>query len=623
MKLVLRAAFFSLFVFSVVARAETKTGASATPAATPGAPHLLPRDTLLYARFDNAEEIRTDLADSSVGRMLADPQLKPFAGDMYATLTDIFATIGKDLGITLDELLAIPSGQVAAAMVPGSLSAEQIKQIEDDGDESEEAIRRRIDRKRRAQTSFGGLFVIDAGDNIDKLRELLDRLLKKPLDSGYVKRQESVGDVTLVHLLPPRPGRPAIEYFEKDQCLVLGIGHETASKALNQWLDKSEEPTLADNVDFANVMGRCIGSEDTQPQLTFYADPFHLVERLIKRGGAAALVWPIVEDLGIAKIRGIGGSVFRGGETFDDISHLHILIDPPRDGFFGVLRPEVVETMPPNFVPADVSTYLTFNWDFETTYDNIGKIVDRFNGENTFKQRVEDELKQRSGVDLREEFIANMSGRYVSMRWYQPPAKINSQSQLFGFEMKDAGKAEATIEKFIQAVAPNVKAESLGKYRLYAAPLPPMQNSPNLRQPEPALLLLGNWVLFGDSRQLMERASRAESGALERLAEEPDFDLVASELGGKLDGEKPFMLSFVRGAEFLRQFYQLADSENSKALLKKASENNPVAAKLFALLQRNQLPPFEKFEKYFAPGGAFAYDEATGVHIGSFTLRAD
>ena len=29
----------------------------------------------------------------------------------------------------------------------------------------------------------------------------------------------------------------------------------------------------------------------------------------------------------------------------------------------------------------------------------------------------------------------------------------------------------------------------------------------------------------------------------------------------------------------------------------------------------------KEFEKYFAPSGSFGYDEPTGMHLGSFTLR--
>jgi hypothetical protein len=57
--------------------------------------------------------------------------------------------------------------------------------------------------------------------------------------------------------------------------------------------------------------------------------------------------------------------------------------------------------------------------------------------------------------------------------------------------------------------------------------------------------------------------------------------------------------------------------------LRQAGENNPVAAKVVAMLDRNEMPDFEKFEQYFAPTGSFAYDEPAGIHIGSFTLRPE
>lgn len=615
---------------SGVANAQsTGTRGAANASATdqssvPGAPHLLPQDTMIYLRFDDADEIREDLAASSLGKMFADPKLRPFAGDLYNTLAELFQMVGQRFDITLDELLAIPSGQVAIALFPRVFSDEEMQGDQDDEDkDSDDAIRRRIDQKRRAQTSMAGLVIIDAGKNIDKLRDLVDRVLELPVNQGYVRREQIIGPTTLVRLVPPRTGRPEIQYFERENCLVLGIGYATASAALERWLDRNDEPTFAENTDFAAVITRCIGAEDTRPQLTFYADPYHLVERLVKRGGTAGLVWPIFEDLGIGKVRGIGGSVFRGGETFDDISHLHVLIDPPRDGIFGVLRPEKVDTVPPSFVPSDVSTYLTAQWNVEAAFDNLSKIIDRFQGEGTAERIFDANFKQRLEVDIREDVIKALTGRYVTCSWMQPPVKLNSQTRIHAFELVDPAKMELTMEKFVKKASPNLKPEMLGTHKLYTTKGGGANFPPRLRRPEPSVMVLGKWLLLSDSREFIERATRVESGALKSLIAVPEYDLVSSELGGKLDGEKPFMISYMRGADFLRQMYQMAESEDSRAFLKSAAEKNPFAAKFYELLQRNQLPPFEQFEKYFAPGGSFGYDEPTGIHFGAFTLNAD
>jgi hypothetical protein len=601
---------------------------AADDAVIPGAPHLLPQDTLAYIRLDSVDDIREDFSESSIGKMLADPKMKPFASDVYQTMNELFDQISAQLGVSLDELLSIPSGQVAAAAMPGILPEDSDSRAQDDEeeDDSPEAIRRRLTQKRRQSNAIAGMFMIDAGDNVDKLMILVERLEERLLESGYVRRTSNIKDTKLVHLLPPRSGPPEIEFFERDDTVVLGIGHNTAAHALDRWLDQSDEPTLADNADFAAVMSRCVGAEATRPQITFFVNPYPFVERMVKRGGAAALVWPMIEELGISKIRGIGGSAFRGGDEFDDITHFHMLIDPPRDGIFGVLRPESGESQPPEWVPGDVTSYTSMHWNFEATYDNVGKILENFQGPEPLKRLVEEPLKKEFGIELRDEILTNVTGRYVTCRWIQPPVKLNSQVQLHALEVSDSLAVKAAIAKIRERKPNALDVDTIGGNIVYLGRQGGRggdQFPKGLRRPEPCFMLLGKWVIFSDSRTFIERVTRANTKALPQLINVPEYELISSELGGKLDGEKPFLVSFLRSADYIRQMYDLSQSDDSKRFLRTAGENNPVAKKIADLLQRNELPPFEDFEKYFAPSGTFAYDEPSGIHMGSFTLKGD
>ena len=592
----------------------------------PGAPHLLPQDTIAYIRLDNADDLRVDLAESPIGRMLNDPKMKPFANDVYATMNELFDMVSDQLGISLEDLLAIPSGQVSAAAMPGNVSEEAIKQIEEeaDDDESEEAIRRRIALKRRQQNAFAGLFIIDADDRVDDLLTLVDRLDQQLQTAGYVRRTSKISGVELVQLLPPRAGRPEVEYFERQGVVVLGIGHKTAENALNQWLNKSDEPTLADNADFGSVMSRCVGAEETQPQMTFFVDPYHLAEKLVNRTGAALFVWPLVEELGLSKIRGVGGSAFRGSDEFADITHFHVLIDPPRDGFLGVLRPETGETRPPNWVPDDVSSYTSIYWNFEATYDNVDKIVQKF-GSQPFEKLLEEPADKQFKIALRDDLLDNLTGRYVSLGWFERPVKLNSASQLHALELNDGLKMKEVIAKFRERRPNDLEVETIGGNIVYRARGGRRGNNfpEGLRRPEPCFVLLGNWVMFSDSTKLVEHVIRSRAGSGKRLIDVPEYELISSELGGKLAGEDPFMISYMHTSQYFRQWYDLAKSDDTRRFLRNAGENNPVLSKIAQLFERNELPPFDDFEKYFAPSGTFAYDEPSGIHIGTFTLTAD
>ncbi|MEM9826623.1 MAG: DUF3352 domain-containing protein [Planctomycetota bacterium] len=605
-------------------RSSSKTDA----AKFPGAPQLLPDDTLAYIRIADAQNIRQEWGGTSMGKMLDDPELKPFVADFYQTGAELFESIGSELGITLDELLAIPHGQIAAGLLPARFSDEQLAQLEqDDDDESDEAIRRRIRQKRRRQNGFAGLFILDAGDNLDRLMDLVGRGIETAESSGYVARHTKVDGVELKRWLPPRPGRPPIEMFEQEGTLVVGIGNQTASLALDHLLDRSDEKTLAERPDFVSLISRCVGEAETRPQATFFVDPYRIVERLVKRGGAAGFIWPIIEELGLPRLRGIAGSSFRGGEFFEDITHLHIGIDPPRDGFFGVLRPAEGKTAPPSWVPADCVSYTTVKWRFDVAYENLGKIVMKFMGGQPFSETVEKPFKNATGLSLPDDVIANLTGRFVFSRMQTQPVRVNSIVNIQAFEIKDAAKFKTMVAELRDKNESWLSPETRSGQLIYRFG-PQGQGGPGpnfpaaFRRPEPSLVVIDRWAIVTDSLDVVDTLIRTARDGNNRLFDDIDYQITTGELSGMLDGETPFMISYVRGEEFLRQGYELLKSDQTRAFLKR-DENNPVLSSLAELLDRHQLPEFDKLRKYFAPAGAYMYDEPGGVHWASYTLRAD
>ena len=590
----------------------------------PGAPHLFPEEVYVYGRLDNANDFRDDLKTSSIGRMLADPQMRPFADDVYKTGRELFDQVANEVGVSLDELLDIPSGQVAFAVFPGNPPEEDSKANQNEDDESEEAIQRRLRQRRRNENSFAGAIIVDAGKNVDTLMTLVDQLKQRMVQDGFLERSLKVRKTEITRMMPRRPREPQIEIFERDGVVVVGFGHRIGQDILDRWDDKSDEPTLADSSNFTNVMSRCVGAEATQPQFTFYFDPYHLAETIVLRSGSLTVgfIWPIVQGLGVERIRGLGGSSFRGGDIFEDIVHLHILVDPPRDGLLGVLRPKTGDIAPPKWIPSDVTSYTTVFWDLDKTYENLAKIFETFQGPDALKRLAEDPLKSQVGLEMQEDILDNLTGRYVRAVWMEPPARINSGSTLNAMELSDPAAAKKVITKLRDKFPNFFEPETIAGKVVYFTPSPGGDNFPQgFRRPEPCMVILDNWLVGSDSRKLIERVLRANSGVGKNLMDVAEYDLVTSELGGKLDGEKPFMLSYAETGDFVKQIYNLVQADDTKGFLR--GQDDPVARGVSDLLGRHKLPPYEKFEKYFAPTGSFAYDEPNGMHFAMFTLRAD
>ncbi|EMI57379.1 DUF3352 domain-containing protein [Rhodopirellula sallentina] len=615
--------------------------------AVPPASRLLPSDTYAYVRIRNVADLKVGFARSSLGQMLDDPAMQPFVSDTYQTLSATLEEFASQIGLSLDELLSIPQGQVAIALVPGAPpEAEPAKPSRgpEEEPETDEEIARRLQRQRRQQNRFAVVLMVETGkDNTSSARmnELLEQIGELSQRNQFVSDTEKIGDHSLTTWRRARGGQQT-EWFQRDGMFVIGLGRRAAADVLERWNDSdaprnrkeaAEEAkdtdsklveisgNLSSNPDFGSVMTRSIGAEAETPQITFFVHPYAIAEKIISRSGSAFFIMPIVETLGADKIRGIGGSIFRGGEVIEGIIHAHIVINPPRDGFFGVIRPEEVDPTPPEWVPADATSYMTAQWDIATATDNLTQIVDRFAGEGSFDRFAEDRIQARLDISLKEEVIPNLTGRYVGVQRYQLPAAWNAVARLDALQVRDVEKARELLQRAkTKLPASDMRAENVGGAEVYF--LANRRKLPNtLRTPERSVFLIDDYLVLADSRELVEQVLRARSGKTPRLIDDTDYELLLSELGAKLGGEKPFVLNFARDADSYRVLYNMAGSDEFAGTLSRRGENNPVIAKFADLLNRQKLPPFDELRKYFNVSGGFGYDEPGGLHFGLMTLR--
>ncbi|WDQ16512.1 DUF3352 domain-containing protein [Rhodopirellula sp. P2] len=620
--------------------ASAQSSATADTRTTVPAPRLLPSGTLAYLRVDNVNDIRADWGESSLGKMLEDPKMRPFVSDIYQILSDLFDQPGKEMGLTLDELRSLPQGQLAIALLEGPPPEEKTDEQKAEEEEDDDAIARRLRAKRRQQNSFAVAIMIDAGPNNQAMETLVGRLMELAEKNRFIVQNEQIGSIELTRLVRQRGNGDVIEWFEQDGFYVIGLGRTIAQSIAKKLNDEQrdtsqssgrsrrstttsspETETLAQNADFVAVMSRSIGAEAEIPQITFFVNPYGIAKRIIARSGSAFFIAPIVQDLGIEKIRGIGGSVFRGGEIIESVGHMHVLIDPPRDGFFGVLRPEDIEVSPPVWVPADAASFTCVGWDVETAFKNMGKIVNRFAGEGNFEKNLEKPAKERFDVSLTEEVFPLMTGRVVTIQRYQLPANWNSMARAIAIEVKDAKEADKLLEKVKAKVPPQrMTPEVIRGKTVYFSEKSTMDRA-GIRVPENSVMLLGDWLLFCDSREIVTQMLRAEAGEIDRLADDEDYVLLTSELGAKLEGETPFLFQFNRDAESYRILYEMANSEETAQSIQNRGGDNPIAGRVADLMRRNDWPKWEDLEKYFSVSGIFGYDEPGGIHIGSLNLR--
>lgn len=578
-------------IASVLALLAAGTAANPARAQRPSAANLLPDNTVAYLSAPDTNDLSKRFMQTAMGRMSQQEKMKPLVAQVYKEVQDLAAPLEDLIGLTLADLLGVPQGEFTLAVVApkGEIPA------------------------------FVGL--LDVKEQIVAVEAMLEKADKVLRDNEAVKTTEKVGETSIVVYKIAGTAQRQVAYFERAGTLVVGTNLRVLKKLLAAW-DGDQKDTLAASKKFSTIMDRCRGSRKDRPQVNWFADPRGLFRSLTQNNDAIQFGLTLLEEqLGLKGLQAVGGSLTLAttdpAAQFDSISHVHILLDNPREGALKVFALGSGDAMPEKWVPRDVASYATFHWHLKTTYKEVAKIIDTFGGEGFTAKRVQSGFSQ-IGIDFEKEFLPAIDNRFSHLTWMQKPITPTSQMQVFGLKLKDGeasrpllekamAKFEARFEKVTSAAAPYYRFIPLG---------PDVEGQPP--RPQPCVALLGDYLLFSDRPAVMEQVMKTSLGQ-ESLGGAADYKLIASQAAKQAGGAQPAMISFNRPEEGMRFMYDLISGE--RQLLRRAAENNRFVERVNKALDDNPLPPFETLRSFLAPAGSVLIDEATGIHYIAFGMK--
>jgi len=572
--------------------------ALAAAADRPDAAHLLPENTVLYVRFPVTAETVAKFKETAIGRITQDPAMQPFVSQLYGSAIEAFKRAEEQIGASLDDLLSIPQGEMCLAMVTP--------------EESRPAI----------------VFFVDVGPRLPIVEKLLNRISQGIEDEGSKRSEETLGDTKLTVFDRPGDESRQVVFAVRDNVVLVTSDLEVAKGMLNAWSGKKVEGVrrLADNPDFAAVMRRCAGTEDQPPQVEFFVDPITLFSRASRGNAGAQTLLALFPALGLNGVQGAGGSMTFATEEFDAMTQFHLLLDSPRQGVLELIAPRAGDTTPENWVPADAASYMTLNWDLAKTYASFATLYDKIRGEGALASSFERTVKDGLGIDFRKDVVDALAGRVTLVNAMVRPARLNSRANLLGVKLKDAKAFEKTLETVIAKAGPQMTRETYAGVTIYRAPTrkpraKPAPNQPLIRQPDPAVAIVDDYVLATDALDLLKQAIVAKSDTSQSLAGQLEFRLIASKIRSQPGGERASLIAFDRPEEALRLWYEIATAETTRQRLSQGAENNRFFRAVNDALRDHPLPPFAVLARYLAPSGSLLTDDETGLHYTSFTLR--
>ncbi|MEW4455862.1 hypothetical protein AB1L30_24550 [Bremerella sp. JC817] len=571
----------------------------------PNAARIMSDQTIAFLRMADTQDFIEKMEQTSVGKAANDPQMKPFVNGIWQTLKDAAADAEERSGLKLEELLAIPKGELAASVVA------------------------------MQEGNPGVLIFCELGEDRRVVNRVIEIVENLATNNGALIENEKYKEIEITHIMG---NNGPLAICIHDGVLLLSNRIEAVEDVLENWSGKRED-SLASDDRFSTIVSASRGTKDEPAQLLWYVNPIDGLRALTRNQPGGSYVMGFLPVLGLDGVKAVGGSQILATEEFDSINHLHVMLERPRTGVIEMIAMKNASTEPERWVPEDVTNYMTSNWEVEKTYSALEKLYDSILGDGKLAEDIDRRINQRANIDFKKEIIDNLEGKFTLVQWYEPPARINSQATFVAAKVKDRAAMQKTLDSIVEAL-PRLKnvveKRNFGDATFYQAnvgndvipdDVPEdrrrrMEARRELR-PEPCFGLVGDFLFFADRPGIVEHITLTYGGDAPRLADDLSFKLVLNKLLAHAGERKVAMVSFARPEESLRMVYELVQADTTRDFIGRRAEQNDFFKSLQGNLDANPLPDFGVISKYLAPSGSIMIDDETGLHLIGFNLKRD
>lgn len=540
---------------------------------------LLPPHVSFYVAVPNVDELKVRFGKTAFGALTKDSAFDAFKKQITGLLDMASGEVEKNLGVGLKDLLQVPSGELAFALLtpPGK--------------------------------KISGVLYLGFGDNEKTVNTLLDKAEKALKDNGAESDDEDISGTKVTTWTFKKQANPQalnqLVYFVKDKAVVVTSDLDTAKAILARW-DGKHSDTFADNENYNLILEKC-STDDEDGLFVWYLNPMAIVQAAVTQAAAAnpqaALAMGFLEPLGITALKAIGGSADMATENFDGVSKMFMIIDQPTKGLMNIFQFPAIEQKPPKWVSTNASAWLSLNWDVAGAYTAVESMVDMFRGPGQFANLIDQLAEQEGGpkIHLKKDLIDLMSGR---IQVVVEPGKKSGDAPaqdrvVVALGLKDAKKFQATLTKITKVPGfPGQTREFKGS-TIIEFEVPDF--SGNL-EPKMAGLAIGNdQLMFSNDVTAVESMLRGSTEG-DALADSADFKAIAAHMPAKMS-----IASFSRSDSQIEALWELVKGGQAGLFLPQ--------------IDFSTLPDVDVVKKYLTPQGSYSVPDKKGVLFVSFSTK--
>ncbi|HVW01825.1 MAG TPA: hypothetical protein VHB77_15845 [Planctomycetaceae bacterium] len=553
-----------------------------------------PSDAVGFFSIPDFKQLKSQFHSTSLGQLMKEKSLADFWQQVQKSIDEASEGVQKQLGISLEELISIPQGELAIGLV----------------------------QQKNAPISY--VLLMDFGDNGKTVNKLLDRASKQVEDDGAKRSEEDYQGVSMVIFTkkpevdeqdknaPPPPPQTMV-WGIKDSFLLISSSVNAMKQTLDQWDGKGND-TLADNEVYHYIVERCRDENQKRPSTAvWFLDPVGFLKAMANSAPQlppqAAEMMKALPTLGLNKFKGLGGTVDLADGDYDSISRTLVYYDTPATGVLQLLQFPPKALHPAKWVSAETSSYTEVNWDIEDAFKAITKVFDQFNGQGALEKIIDDIADAEEGpkINLKRDVVDQLNGDVVMLTEADVQDPLQAERYLFALGVKDADAMQKTLGAIARTPGfPGKPRDFKGATIYEIAPTPQEAEEDQKAKTTPVsagIALVANHIMVATDVRLIENALR--NGGDEPLADTASYKHIS-----KFFPDRASSIGFQRSDVQARAMYDALRSGKASEVF---GEN--------VKIDFSTLPPFDAIKPFLRPSGSYMNPDKRGLFMVSFSLK--
>ena len=303
---------------------------------------LVPPETIFLMDIDDVSQQRQQIKKTNLYKLYKDPAMAAIVEDSKIKRREKIRKVDHKFARAIADADVLPQGRLAVAFV--------------------------LDNQTKDANETPFLFISQWGQNLIKIKEAVDKMVRKAIEDGAHRKTEDFRGVNITIII--QKSSNTLNYCFIDDCLIGSVNLDIL-KFVIAHIQGAASPALSDEADYTNTM-KAVGPYH---DVDFYVN----IKQITKTALADDTIGEagkIVTNLCLDNVTSLGGALgLARGPGGSSTAKALLKINGPKKGIFKMFDIESAALRVPQFIPASAYSVTSINLNIKKAYDEFYNIL--------------------------------------------------------------------------------------------------------------------------------------------------------------------------------------------------------------------------------------------------------